>query len=267
MRTNVNPADQSQPQVSDSRDKFGDCIADVARHFFGPPNRALCKMHELRWGERGSFSVDTQKGVWRDHETGEGGGTLDLVKREVPSCTDNAAAAQWLEDNEFIRSDREPRPKANGKSAGKPKKEERLHTSGDRHPKLGKPATTYPYWNATGDKLLCEVARFEPKTFRPRQPDGNGGWFWDLQGLDDKLVVYRLPEITEAIAAGHPIYIFEGEKDANAAVEIGLDATCNQGGTGGWRDQYKETFRGAEQSSLPTMMTPGASLRRQSPQT
>ena len=94
MRTYVNSTDQGQHRSSNNGDRFRDCLADVAHHFFGPPNRALSKMHELRWGERGSLSVDTRKGVWRDHETGEGGGTLDLVKREVPSCTDNAAAAQ-----------------------------------------------------------------------------------------------------------------------------------------------------------------------------
>src|SRR5262245_4638636 len=203
-------------------------------------------MHELRWGERGSLSVDTRKGVWRDHETGEGGGTLDLVKREVPSCTDNAAAAQWLEDEGFIRSDREPRPKANGKhssSAKSEKPKKRIH--GDRHPTLGKPAKEYDYSNADG-KLVFQSVRFEPKTFRPRQPDGNGGWFWDLQGLDDKLVLYRLQEITEAVSLGHTIYILEGEKDVLTAVEIGLDATCCQGGSSGWRSIYNETFRGAD---------------------
>src|SRR5262249_36788839 len=94
--------------------------------------------------------------------------------------------------------------------------------------------------------LVFQSVRFEPKTFRPRQPDGNGGWFWDLQGLDDKLVLYRLQEITEAVSLGHTIYILEGEKDVLTAVEIGLDATCCQGGSSGWRSIYNETFRGAD---------------------
>ena len=36
---------------------------------------------------------------------------------------------------------------------------------------------TYPYTDAAG-ALLYEVLRYEPKTFRQRQPDGKGGWVW-----------------------------------------------------------------------------------------
>ena len=37
---------------------------------------------EWRWGRRGSFSLDLERGTWRDFESGEGGGMLDLVMRE-----------------------------------------------------------------------------------------------------------------------------------------------------------------------------------------
>jgi putative DNA primase/helicase len=228
-----------------SPDKFRDALNDVARHFYGTPNRKLSKGGEMRYNERGSLSIDLKKGTWYDFETGEGGGTLDLVIRELKLKPDDyAAAAQWCEDNGFIKGDA-PRAKSNG---GEPPKK-RVH--GDRFPGLGKPATTYPYPNA-GGTLIFEVARFEPKDFRPRQPDGNGSWYWDLDGLAERLVVYRLPEVTEAVAAGRRVFICEGEKDADAAVAIGLDATCNQGGTGGgWRDQYNETFRDADVIVVP----------------
>jgi Family of unknown function (DUF5906) len=153
-----------------------------------------------------------------------------------------------LREQGFKPSGDRSKPKGNGSGNGEPPKK-RVH--GDRHPKLGKPAATYPYSDAN-DTLLFEVARFDPKDFRPRQPDGDGSWVWDLQGLDDKLVVYRLPEIIEAISLGRRIYICEGEKDTHAAVEIDLDATCNQGGTGGgWRAQYDETFRDADVVIVP----------------
>src|SRR5262245_16435528 len=153
-------------------------MGEVARLLLGTPNRVLSKGSEMRYGARGSFKVDLKKGTWSDFERDEGGGVLDLVERETGLRGD--ARFDWLRKNGFDGSD-------NGYEPGERKKEERLHTSGDRHPTLGKPATTYPYRNATGE-LLFEVARFVPKTFRPRQPDGNGGWFWDLQGLDDKFV-------------------------------------------------------------------------------
>jgi putative DNA primase/helicase len=67
---------------------------------------------------------------------------------------------------------------------------------------------TYPYRDEQGT-LLYEVARFEPKTFRQRRPDGAGGWTWSVNGV--RRVVYRLPKLR-----GHQIcYICEGEKDCD----------------------------------------------------
>jgi hypothetical protein len=85
-----------QPRYDRDDDKFRACIGDVARHLLGPTNKKMSKMHELRFNQRGSISVDLRKGTWYDHETGEGGGTIALVMRER-KCT-NAEAAKWLED-------------------------------------------------------------------------------------------------------------------------------------------------------------------------
>src|ERR1039458_2446353 len=41
-------------------------------------------------------------------------------------------------------------------------------------------ASTYPYVDESGSPLF-EVVRFEPKDFRQRTPDGNGGGRWELQ--------------------------------------------------------------------------------------
>ena len=35
---------------------------------------------ELRYGRRGSMSVDCVRGTWFDHEVGVGGGVLDLAR-------------------------------------------------------------------------------------------------------------------------------------------------------------------------------------------
>jgi putative DNA primase/helicase len=226
VRTYVNSADQGQHRFSDNGDKFRDALNDVARHFFGTPNRSLSRGSEMRYGSRGSLSVDIKKGVWRDHETGEGGGTLDLVMREMRFTT-RAEAAQWCEDKGFIRSD-EPRPKPNGKGPA------------------GTPTKKYHYTNLKGESPFY-VQRYEnPKDFRPFLSNGK-------MGLPDgeQLVVYRLPEITEAIAQEREVDIFEGEKDADAAAEIGLNATCCQGGSSGWRSIYNETFRGANVRIVP----------------
>jgi Family of unknown function (DUF5906) len=247
MTLSKDDATQSQGPRRADPDKFRDCLNYVARHLFGKPNRDKSRGNEMRYGTHGSLCIyvgGPKKGTWSDFENDEGGGTLDLVMREKGFST-RAEAAQWCEDNGFVESDNKKR-KANGKD---PEEKKRVH--GDRFPGLGKPAKTYDYTDAIGE-LLYQACRFVPKDFRPRQPDGNGSWYWDLQGLEDKLVLYRLPKILEARAAGRTLYHCEGEKDAEAGVAIGLDATCVQGGCGGgWRPQYNEAFKGADVVIIP----------------
>src|SRR5262249_51967925 len=50
---------------------------------------------------------------------------------------------------------------------------------------------TYDYTDEDG-ALLYQVVRLEPKSFRHRQPDGKGGWFW--RG-SERRVLYRWPEL------------------------------------------------------------------------
>jgi putative DNA primase/helicase len=87
--------------------------------------------------------------------------------------------------------------------------------------------------------LLYEVVRFEPKDFRPRRPDGQGGWAWDLKGV--RRVVYRLPELAEQ----RRVVLVEGEKDADRLWALGIPATTTQGARKSWRDQYAEQIRAA----------------------
>ena len=54
----------------------------VARALLGDPNRKMSSRDELRFGTKGSMSVDLGKGTWFDHEAGVGGGVLDLIRRE-----------------------------------------------------------------------------------------------------------------------------------------------------------------------------------------
>lgn len=94
----------------------------------------------------------------------------------------------------------------------------------------GRIVATYDYRDAAG-KLLYQVVRFEPKDFRQRRPDGNGGWTWKVKGLP--LVLYRLPELLEADPQEW-VFVVEGEKDVDNLRAAGLTATCNTGGAGKW---------------------------------
>jgi hypothetical protein len=243
--------------MSNDDDDFRDILNDVARHFRGKPNRKMSKGHELRYGKNGSLSIDLRKGVWFDHETGEGGGTLDFVKREKKLAT-HAEAAALLKAEDILRSKRysydsrndsddEPRKtsKLNGK--GEHGSDERKKYCGDRHPALGKPAKIYNYIDEHG-KLLFQVCRFQDprKDFRQRQPAGEPGtWYWDRQNI--RLVLYRLPEVLAAVKQGRRIHVVEGEKAADKLWEEGLAATCSPGGAGSWTlDSYSEYLRDAD---------------------
>jgi phage/plasmid primase-like uncharacterized protein len=68
---------------------------EIARALLGPENRRLSRASEARWGRRGSLSLDPARGIWRCHETGAGGGILDLVVH-AGAAGDRRAAADWL---------------------------------------------------------------------------------------------------------------------------------------------------------------------------
>lgn len=105
---------------------------------------------------------------------------------------------------------------------------------------------TYAYYDTEGT-LVFEVVRYEPKGFRQRQPNGSGGWIWNLNGID-KLPLYHAPQVAAAIAAGKPVWIVEGEKDAEALQwEVDGATTTNSGGAGSWKPEHTAALAGANE--------------------
>jgi hypothetical protein len=108
---------------------------------------------------------------------------------------------------------------------------------------------TYDYLDENGE-LLFQKVRGARKKFWQRKPNGAGGWV-DKLG-DTRKVIYRLPEVNEAIGAGYTIICVEGEKDADNLWKIGIPATCNPDGASEpgkaakWRPEYSEMLRGAD---------------------
>ena len=100
----------------------------------------------------------------------------------------------------------------------------------------------YDYTDAEG-ALLFQTVRYEPKTFRQRRPGEQGGWVWNLKGVEP--VLYRLPYVVEAVQVGRPVFVVEGEKDVHALEALGLTATTSPMGAGKWRAAYAEALRGA----------------------
>lgn len=102
---------------------------------------------------------------------------------------------------------------------------------GLNHYKLGKPVKVYPYEDLTGN-ILFYVCRFEPKEFRPCDPDGK----WRVKGIEP--VPYNLP----ALAKADTVFLTEGEKDAGTINGLGLIGTCKANWTGGWDPAYANKY-------------------------
>jgi putative DNA primase/helicase len=88
----------------------------------------------------------------------------------------------------------------------------------------------YDYTDEQGQRLF-QVVRYHPKGFSQRRPDGKGGWANNLGNV--RRVLYRLPELLES-PSSEPVFVVEGEKDAESLRALGLVATTNPGGAGKW---------------------------------
>jgi hypothetical protein len=51
---------------------------------------------------------------------------------------------------------------------------------------------------------------------------------------DKPVELYRLEKVRQAVAAGKPVFVVEGEKDVHALESIGVTATCSPMGAGKW---------------------------------
>jgi hypothetical protein len=199
---------------------FAILIEPVARRLLGEPNSQLSTKNDLRWGNKGSFSVDIKKGIWFDHEAKQGGGCLDLIQRhfagnpldwlrseKLIDATERKIAYRFCDENDVVLF-----------------REIRVETTD------------------TGKRIRSHFER----------ADGNGGWTKGKGALKDaRRVLFRLRELIQA-PPDQPVFIVEGPKKVDALYAIGLIATCNPGGAGmGWLKGYNEFFRDRDVIILP----------------
>ena len=83
-------------------------------------------------------------------------------------------------------------------------------------------------------RLLHQVLRYPDKSFRQRQPKGEG-WSWTTSG---RRVPYRWPDLVGETT----VWIVEGEKDVETCWAHGVPATCNLGGAGKWRAEETQAL-------------------------
>lgn len=119
----------------------------------------------------------------------------------------------------------------------------------------------YSYTDENG-KLLYQVVRYKPKDFRQRRPDGNGGWIWNLNGIEPTL--YHLPEVLQAVKDNQLIFAVEGERDVETLREHGLIATTISGGSStSWTPRIISHLRHARLVLIPDNDTAGKQYAEQ----
>jgi putative DNA primase/helicase len=171
----------------------------VALELLGEPTSKHHGGVEWRYGTRGSLSIDLRKGTYYDHEAAQGGGVLDLIVREIGG--NHREAVNWLKDN---RVNVRPGTKSNGqaKEASYARHDKTEAESNGNSSAGRRIVAIYDYVDKCG-KLLFQIVRYDPKDFRQRRPDGNGGWIWNVDRV--KQVPYRLPEIMSPTLLGRTI--------------------------------------------------------------
>jgi hypothetical protein len=121
-----------------------------------------------------------------------------------------------------------------------------------------RPVKSYEYPDKDGTLIFQKVRAYDKsgkKFFWIRRPDGKGGWIKGAGNANTKLL-YRLPEVIEAVALGHEIAVVEGEADADRLWDIGIPATCSPHGAQDviqnpkskpkWYPELSEQLRGAK---------------------
>jgi 5S rRNA maturation endonuclease (ribonuclease M5) len=157
-------------------------------------------------------TIDVAKQVWHCNDHKVGGSIIDWIKTEKNISAINAMRELGV-----------------GENKSRARKEF---------------VCAYDYTDESGN-LLFQAVRYklpspENKTFSQRQPNGKGGWIWNLKGV--RRVLYRLREVI----AAQTVIVVEGEKNADDLAALGFVATTNVFGAGKWHDEYSETLRGKD---------------------
>lgn len=259
----------------------------VARLLLGEPNKAMSSKTELRFGSNGSLSIDIRKGVAADHQSGEGGGVLWLIQRQTGRA--NGAALDWLRENGFEIEGRQKHQHRAAAPARQQQGERReIEATYDYVSDVGEllyQVVRQVFVDADGKPVMTRDGSKRKKTFTQRRPAPGepGVWinaldagtfmrkgpganwsrfdeekfkawgFTEKRDFDDEPppVLYRLPEVLEALGEERQVFIVEGEKKVDALWKLGIPATCNAGGSKKWQPAFNAIFRDAAVVVLP----------------
>lgn len=113
-----------------------------------------------------------------------------------------------------------------------------------------RPEAEYIYKDENG-KAIHKTIRYGKQYDRPflqaRFEDGK--WKPGLKGIET--VIYKLPEVINAVKNNTPIFIVEGEKDVENLFTLGFTATTNPMGAGKWKEHYSKWLKGSSVYIIP----------------
>lgn len=133
-----------------------------------------------------------------------------------------------------------------GNPAPLPEREAQVEHEHDYEPVL-----SYPYRDDSGAvvqqvlRLQCTAEGCSAKTFRQSYLAASGQWVWrEPAAFTPRL--YRSNEVDRAVRQGLPVWVMEGEKDADTGARLGLVTTTNARGGAHFPLGLAEQFAGAD---------------------
>ena len=213
----------------------------------------------------GSWKKDTRSGSGRSRTAGSGKATGSGAAGAGKSGSGAAGSGRKAGSGETAEDHglTVRQTKKTGKAGGEAAKDESLR------PDWEHPDAVYSYEGEDG-KEAFQVVRLHyldgapGKTFRqrmratPEMRQANPSLKVNREGFVNSVpaeirdtTIYRMTEVLQAIEAGKPVYVVEGEKDVETLRRLGFTATCNPGGAGKWREGYSRRLTGADVIILP----------------
>lgn len=207
---------------------FFDVMAYLAPHEFPTPNEAITYFRQV---VRIPFVLDTKAS-----------GRVESIRAHVETPSDSAG----LEAVD--------RPAGGASEASNSRPSERRKRQA---------VSNYDYLDAVG-RHVQQVTRWEPKAFSQRHRAPTGEWIYKAPP-ESRRVLYHLDLIAKA-PLDRPIYVCEGEKDADNLLKISrghcLATTAPGGAAAGkstrkWLPQFTESLRGRRVVIIPDSDSPG----------
>jgi hypothetical protein len=195
------------------------------------------------------FSINLKKQVWNCRICGRGGDIIKLVRHLDGSDFKEAVATLAGEPRQAAAPSCPP--KAAPSAPAHKKIVVARFDYRDENGGLLFQVERVEYYNPDGSFVLGKHGK-RKKDFPQRRPDHDrpGEWIYDLG--DTRRVLYRLPELGEALAHGRTVVLVEGEAKADLLWSWNIPATCSPMGAKNWRgDLYAATLRGADIIVLP----------------